>query len=552
MDPETLYNNVFGPEAAKNQQHRSNYQCVKNLIGDVHEIVDEFLEEVGDILNTRLDAAREIHPRNKRTLATGIAITLGLANLGSQTLSAIYFENRYEKLWEFVSQVSAQVESDAEFSKNLDQNLRLVYNKTAIVAGRTNILLLNLNKLKTKSACDMAVTLRQFQLGGLSSYLNLISNDLAMGLISPRVLPPKLMVQLGKEAKLFDGTILQIDPMIFYKQGQLTLLNYNKDRRTITVLLTFPFIEKSGSYVQLNFLNPATLIKNHNNFVEVKIEGPPVSLALPLSMVRQENFSLKTLTNTQLRQVKIPSECGAFLSLSWCKNFLPADARDLSCLNELLHPKTDLTSCRITISASLENNSISLKRGIQGSLVSAPDRATIVGSSQGVKAILHHPRDNDNVGTCSFIPNHFSTLTISLEGQTVELNQTPRLEVHSPLRYQSTDWNYVDKALYQSVTEWEKDISKNNTVPLKFNLTMQELVREKINTQIPYQGWHISHYFGYLFWVAVVGMFILGVCWKYGKCKPPWNMGEEGEPPTLSRWWGTTQPSRERTVSIEV
>ena len=535
MDPQIIYDHLFGKDASGSETHQQNYQCLAGIVNDINLLVDGFIDNIEEILDIRISAALKGVPpeREKRAIgiATGVALTLGLANLGSQAVGAIFFNSRYEKLYNFIASINRQVQLDFDYSEKLNGNLRVLVNQTKKVGIRSNVLLLGLARVRRESACDLATTWKQFELNSISSFLNLVATDLAVGTATPRIFPARLVSQMNIQANLFQGTLLEGDPLLFYRETKLSILNFNRERRSVSVILAFPRIQNTASYVRINILNPTTLVPTKEGPKESYLELTS-EVALPFKMVNDPKFNLKNLTTRMLQEARVPSECGTLSSTRYCRNFLPLGEREKRCMGELSRGEKSWPSCRITVQNSEHRNFVGVKRGVQGTVISAPDNVKIEGISGKVKAILHHARNDPSLGYCSFIPNHFSQIIISRGTNEITFNQTPLLMVYSPLRLKDKTWNYVDKQLYRRVMEgFER--ANDNMSGLDVDVRMETLSREIVPLDFSTET-HISNtFFNYFIYAIVIGLCLLAWRWRRAikrKISVLKNLGQEGDP----------------------
>ena len=486
LDASSIYDHLFGTKATRDSAHQENFQCLTNIVTDINYLVDDFIDDIEEILNIRIEAAQQSVPgsRERRAVgvATGVALTLSLANLGTQAIGALYFKSRYEHLFNYISGVNKQLENDFLYSQKLDGNIRILVNQTKKVGIRSNMMLLSLERIRKESACDLATTWKQFEMSSISSHLNLVANDLALGSASPRIFPAKMVSQL-EGANFFEGTMLQNDPLLFYQETKLSILNFHRSKRSISVLLAFPRVRKQPSFVKINFLSPPTLIPGEPESQEKHIEILN-ELALPFDLVNSPDFDLKNLTEKVLAEARIPSECGSLSSIRFCRNFLPMDNRERQCIGELSQQTKGLPSCQIRSNKVSKRNFIGLKRGVQGSAVSAPDDTQVIGVSGTLRAILHHARDDPKLGFCCYLPAHFNQIEITRKDFEFKFSQSPQLLVHSPLRLKDRTWNYVDKQLYERILKGE-NLGQNEGLDLyDSNWDVQEAVRNTVKIQL--------------------------------------------------------------------
>ena len=507
-----MYDATFGSGASKHPDHLKNFGCVKNITTSFELITTNTLDDLGQLLETRMPVV----VREKRAVGLIITATLAIISLISSISSSIYFSLELDALKTYINDVSIQLSLNGKFSEDIATNTRIVNNNTQLIAVRTNLISNYLVKLKQINACTLRDTFLHSEVSKVSHDLRDFREDLIQGKLTSRLLTLSALRALMKDSLSFRGSFSSEDPLSIYPLSSVSLLRVDKKTKTVSFLLAFPAIEREPSFFRLNVLNPSSTVKTDKDvFHAFRVSLDESDLVLPAAVVKKANFDLTNLKKEDLLEIKNAYDCQTVNQRQVCRNFPLPDTTTLSCLSGLLFgDQKGLKTCHVSASLVTDNLSTHIDRGDSGMLISSAFTPKIYGISKGKKEMIATTHDESDKGVCVFIPSRFD------EVQFISTYwQKPRYFYHH---------NLADHVTLETKVSWFVSESFSNLSNLSRDLTLSKLKKMVRETVAFHPLSFIGHRSVLTFvslTLSIVACLVL-LAWKLNIVTPPWEANE--------------------------
>ena len=550
------YDSLFGLNVTRHSSlHRQNYKCYQDLVKRITKLTQNRLKALDGVLTLKKRGYHESQkskfysvdqsPREKREIATGIALSLAITSLVTSLSSAIYFQTTYNSLYKYISDINEQVQANIALDRLLKENILILKNETDTVAVRSNEILTNLRALKQINACTLKTVYANEILTEISQKLGATLKDINEHRLSTNIIGIDFLTHLYDNTNIFDGTVLKVDPTLIYTLAKISLLNVNLESLSVSILLAIPTLSVEPHYFKVN-LTPLPISAVRNNVpITITPKLDVSEFLLPTDTVEAPGFSLKNLNDSVLDSARVPSDCTTVSGRTYCKNFFRAPTALKRCLSELTHGKTVPNHCDVRVTNG--SNDLNVQQAVRGTLISASSDVVVTGLSGKLKTVLHHynPRGDS---FCLYVPNHFSQIVLEHGTEKTIVNQTNQFI--SSLFYLSTATTYVEE---EKKVYFQKLVHEFDLVDGLTNLTSTNLVQmlwKKINIRVPGYLIDLGQIVSWAALVLALGITVTLYQWTHMRWRCPWRGRAANAPRAPSFRW-RSRPAGAPDVEVE-
>ena len=407
--------------------------------------------------------------------------------------------------------------------KAMVANVRIIYNNSKVAAIRTNVISSSLMKIQHINACTLAKHFLHEERRKVTQDLTELSSDLIEGRLTTRLLPILVLRKLVKNTNMFENTLYLDDPIVLYRTATVSLLSVDKKRKIVDFLLVFPQLSKEPTHYFVNLLNPPSTIRTSSStYHAFSTSLPSTTFALPASVVKEARHDVKNIKKSDF-VMRHPMDCGELTKRAYCRSFPIADVVSQNCMQGILtNNLTEQSQCTMASWEVPPHLGVHVQRGHSGLVLSAAFQPKIYGVANKRKELLATTHQSSTLGSCVWVPSRFSSVEIHSNGTVSTYIQQPRYHYQHGTTEHAPSETVVE--FFNSTSEMEKDLKK-----LARPLTTREIndMLHKLY-YIHSPGSRLGHLEYISFAALLLALFSTAtvVCWKFGKCNPPWEASE--------------------------
>ena len=423
VDPKEEYDELYGINAHRAPTHADHYKCFFNYAETLRSVKKRAFESLAEAMEINQESYNG--EREKRSLSLPVA--LAVANLAATAGVGFYAGLSLHDLEVRVSHLEELVAAEEDFSDAISRNVRVLRENGNTVALRANILSQSFLQYRRYATCDMFRARAAVERLRLFSRLHAMRSDLLSSRLSPDVIPISLLRNLLKEVPdIISGTLLQGDPLAFYKKATVSLLAVNVEAESIRLLLAVPRITKTPSFRELRFLSPNSVVKASGRLRGRRLRKPK-NLFIPMEVYNgSPDFCLKADSIEKMRRLE---GCDSVKNRLVCETSAPVPESDRNCVEAFVTNGSSSHHCDINEYEVDEKTDVTFDRGVTGILVNFPSAFTVYGTTlSGTKErILLSPPSAVDLRTCLFIPAKYSMIQLLQGKKEVTIRQQLRL-----------------------------------------------------------------------------------------------------------------------------
>ena len=362
-------------------------------------------------------------------------------------------------LQNYVAELDEKIHNEQEFTNSIAKNTKILFNDSSAIAVKTDIISNDFRHFKYLSTCAMFRLVSKVTRQRLFSKVESMFNDIISGLLTPRVLPISLLKDIVKDARLIEGTLLELDPLAFYSQSTISLVSIDKSKHTVELLLATPKVNKVPTYTSLNVLSTKATVLSDGKPISMRLKRP-ADLFLPMQML-ENNHGFPLNSKLDAQKIKRLNGCSTVNGRKVCRNVVPIDRDDQICIQAMVANVSSEGACHVSRTFVDKVPEITVDQGTSGILVSAPATYTIYGTRFGRKErLMLSPPTAPGTKSCLFVPARYDTIELT-DGRKTEV-----IRQHINVQTDHLDTT-VEGAFYPFESEmWNTDplLEKNLTL----------------------------------------------------------------------------------------
>ena len=567
VDKKELYESMWGAGSAVHDTHAKNFGCVSNITSSVMDLVDRFSRNAEELLDTRDGSLmsqssefirltnqkrelkgkmRRVHRRSlatfghrrdgakiilqskhaieKRAIGATVAVIAACISLMTSVGASIYFGVEMEKVKAYISDVENQLSADARLTSRIAGNVRLVKTDESAIAIRIDSIYHSLQRLANEDACKMERSFMLNEITVIELHYESLYRTLAGHRVDPILLPLSALKQLIGNSSMLNTSLVSIFPTSVYELARISLLNVNRAKRTLRVLLTVPNVEKTPSFIEVAFYSPPAMVHHDDGEVygvRLVLDDNPVGL--PLDRYKRKGFDVLNLSNSDVDSLVQMSDCNFMSGIPYCKSWGPLENRQKNCLKGIFRNDTNLQkSCRVKRDLEPETKGFSFEKGSAGMTVSSKNNFVVYSyENQKIGSILAQGgRAGDGHMSCLFIPNLFPEVLIREDGKIDHIvSQKNNIRLQTSFGNHREVFDIKRHLSYYNVSNpsWLEQGLGNLTNKIMSH-KLQNMERELVHIRRVNAGmdWSAILLFALLAWVVVLTIILLMMCKRKG------------------------------------
>ena len=563
VSAQKVYDSIFGRGAASSKIHSENFGCASNYTTALMSRVDVFsdrlleLQDLRDsaLMNpkngflrlekervkkairrykrlsvTKVKAGKEVL-RQKRAIGATMAVMAAVVSLLTTISSSVYFAVQIHDLNNYVQDIDAQLQQDAQLSANIAANVRTLRRGDEIVAIKIDAIFESLNRMAKSSACQMTNAFFLNEISAMENYFDELFKSISSHKIDVSLLPLPALVKLINGSSSLQNSLVSTFPSSFYQTSKLSLLSVNKKRRTMRVLLSTPNIQKRAQFVQIAFHSPPVSLKAENGDIySVSLDLNVNPVALPMEKFMRKGFDVLQLSSDDIDSLTQLLDCSEMSGIPYCRSVAPLEDRQKNCIKGLMLKDSILEqSCQVRRTREKSEKDFSYSVGMTGITITALNRFAVYSYEKNQIGSILAQGGHVGVGAtgdlrqCVFAPALFPEILIK-DGNNNEyfLTQNPIIRLQTSIG-QHREFFAIHRHLawYNSSSENWTDIHTSNVSEVIRDMKLEEMERHLVSIRRMTAGlnWTTMMIFLLIGWSVVLSVLLGCVCKQQGCSK---------------------------------
>ena len=405
----TLFNGYFGKGAHQAASHVKEFKCIENSIASLAPLLNVTFNALEAAASMR--SGTDANDRKRRS-PMALPLALSVSSLLATTTVALYFGKSLKELQRYIMELDARMNIESSFADTIASNVRTLHDNEHLVGLKLNILSDNFNDLERFINCAFyKLEMREKKIH-LYSHLNLLTNDIIGGKLTPRVIPLDLLNIIAKETNFIKGTLLEKDPLIFYQQGSISLLSVDRKTKKIRILLAIPKIEAEPSYISMSSTSLKAVVLEEGKPSTRNVEYP-VGLHIPMNIYEQSTV-FPLYNDSVFSQIKRIGNCMDVDKKKICTTIIQPERSDIECIRSLVNNKTSAGSCVTHQRLISSVPGVISEQGTSGLLLNTADSLTIFGrtGNEMTRVQTMTGSHHEHRRLCVYVPSKYDEIRI--------------------------------------------------------------------------------------------------------------------------------------------
>ena len=360
------------------------------------------------------------------------------------------------------------------------------------------------------SACTILRLGVQHERQQLASKTSQFADNVITGQLTTNIVPVELLKHLMTASNLFTDTLLETNPLYFYRAATFSVLDVDVEKRKVRLLFGIPRISKEPEFVRINVLSPSTAITMNGRLVETEVKFP-TDLYLPFNLTKSDKFSISNLTDSQVKSLKRLTDCDSFIDKMFCKTVLEPEESELRCLKNMLQGRAIDDFCNVRHTAVEIAPLATYDKGQSGLVLSAPSEPTIFGTdTDGKKERLTLAKEDAKHGICIYVPDRFETIEVIGRDRKVTIRQKYDIRLNLDRKVASTEAKWYET----EIEKWHLETNISSQIP-------KAMLRDMVRKEVPKAFMHEHSGLLSLISLALVAVILIILkVWSNRSCIP--------------------------------
>ena len=462
--------------------------------------------------------------QEKRAVGTTIAITVAVVSLLTSIGSTIYFSQEMTKLRNYIVDVDLQMESDAKVTRNIALNVNCLKRADQLVGVRLDSLYGSLLRLQNSSACTLEKQFVTNQVTHLQDYFGTLYSEILQGRVSDKLIPLKALRKIISDSPQLSESLISTFPSTFYGDSRISLMSVDPKTKSIRLLLVSPNVQKTASYVSVNFLSPVATVRHEGKSIGMSLDMENNPVGLPIGVTRRKDFDILSLTKDDIGKMVTLNDCGTMSGVTYCRSIGSLPDSQKRCLEGLFLKNLDMQgSCRLQRVEGAVKGELSVVRGWSGmGITTDADFSAYSYDGKRVGAFLggsSGKAKHYGQSVCVFIPSLHPQILVRSQGREQVLTQNSEIRISTVLGDHLEAYGQRHILWFPTEHETWFNNSYQNISETFANETWLSMKRQKIAIRRMTDRFSYSFYIivGLLVWSCVLTSVVLYLwCSKSG------------------------------------